>query len=240
MNKLKRLMWASETFFSLLIMTHWGPTHSSCTVQRCCNLCSHSTVSRVYLVSIEICSLSQVKYTMHLFNVHHRLDLLKCCVYFGRRPMTVSVSLHEIKTERKHLVWKMRVIYRFLMSRGKGTREDALHRTNHSPSSWWLHTERKKNAIIRSFAFVAFASKFHRADLAGIPETMIKAWESRDEKRVRSIWLKKGRKKRRENRAREQDERPPESCPCCPPKSVGPLASSNFVSLPGAAMAKSV
>lgn len=71
-----------------------------------------------------------------------------------------------------------------------------------------------------SFAFVDFA--FALSDLsftqlnqvdpraAGIPETVIKERGSRDEKRVRDIWWKKRRKKR-ENRARERDERPPES-----------------------------
>lgn len=75
--------------------------------------------------------------------------------------------------------------------------------------------ERKGGLLFHSFAFVDFA---FAVDLraAGIPETMIKEWESRDEKRVRDIrWREKKRKKKRENRAREPDERPPESYPQC-------------------------
>lgn len=115
--------------------------------------------------------------------------------------------------------------------------------------------EKKGRLLFHSFAFVDFAfplsnlsfTQLNRADprAAGIPETMIKERESGDEKKVRDIWWRKKRRKKRENRARERDERPPESYPWCLsssplPQSVGPLASSNCVSLPGAAMAKSV
>lgn len=145
------------------------------------------------------------------------------------------------------------VIYQFPMSRGRGIREGALRRTNHSPSSWWLwrHTEggRKGGLLFHSFAFVDFAfapsilsfTRLNRVDLraAGIPETMIKEWGSGDEKRVRDIWWKK-RKNKRENRARWETSRKLPTMPLFPPQSVGPLASSNCVSLPGAAMAKSV
>lgn len=62
--------------------------------------------------------------------------------------------------------------------------------------------ERQKRKLLFSHLHLmplqASFTQLNRVDLrvAGIPETMIKEWECRDEKRVRDIWLKKGRKKR--------------------------------------------
>lgn len=122
-----------------------------------------------------------------------------------------------VKDERE------RAIYRFLMSQGRGIREGALHRTSHSPSFWWLQRaetgkgKRKKRRLLsQSFAFVHFAfapsipsfTQLNCVDLraAGIPETMIKEWESRDEERVRDIWWRR-RKKKKEKEERKQSER---------------------------------
>lgn len=109
--------------------------------------------------------------------------------------------------------------------------------------------QRKGGLLFNSFAFVDFSllAKFHPTE---------PSWPEGDgyprnyDKRVREQGWEKGQRhlvekkaESRDNRAREQDERPPEklsTMPLFPPQSVGPLASSNCVSLPGAAMAKSV
>lgn len=86
--------------------------------------------------------------------------------------------------------------------------------------------ERKVTLLFQPFKIVDFAfalsilsfTRLNRVDprATGIPETMIKERESRDEKRVKTFGgEKKKRRQKRENRAREQDERPPESYPRC-------------------------
>lgn len=117
------------------------------------------------------------------------------------------------------------------------------------PDSYRVRRQGKKERrpLFQSFAFVDFAfplsilsfSQLMRADLraTGIPETMIKERKSRDEKRVRDIWWKK---EEEEIKQRWETSRKLPAILLLPPQSVGPLASSNCVSLSGAAMVKSV
>lgn len=172
------------------------------------------------------------------------------CLFWQLLLGKLKNRLHEIKLESKCWVWFTnsrwaeeeeyeRVLFIvptiLLPPDGCGDRQREEEKEDYYFTHLHLLT------LLLHQVFSSF-TRLNRVDLraAGIPETMIKEWGSRDEKRVRDIWWKKKRKKRRENRARWETSRKLPTMPLFPPQSVGPLASSNCVSLPGAAMAKSV
>lgn len=183
----------------------------------------------------------------------NKLHILKCSVYFGRYFQETEEGF-LIKLERRCWVWTMRECF----TNSRRAEEEEYERmlfivpTVLLPPDGYtvqIEGERKAGLLFHSFAFVDFAfalsfTQLNRVDLraAGIPETMIKEWQSRDEKRVRDIWWKKKEKEERKQskRARWETSRKLPTMPLFPPQSVGPLASGNCVSLPGAAMAKSV
>ena len=84
--------------------------------------------------------------TLQSMIIQWKLDLLECL--FWQRLLANPKSIFPFfitswdqNKEQELVVRDERVIYRFLMNRGRGTRGDALRRTNHSPSSWWLKSE---------------------------------------------------------------------------------------------------
>lgn len=169
----------------------------------------------VYSVSFEMRSVARGKYTpfnKHLFILAATFRKMKRGFFAITSWVPKRMEVLDMKDER--------VIYQFLMNQGRGIREDALHHTSHSPSSWWLQRTdrgRKKRRAIISLICICWLCLAVAVDLraAGIPGTMIKEWKSRDEKRVRDICRKKKGGGGERNRAREPDERPPESYPQC-------------------------
>lgn len=75
--------------------------------------------------------------TLHMHSVHFKNSTYSSVVFIlAATFFFLLLSFFYIQnTEEVSGVNDEGVIYRFLMNRGKGRREDALRRTNHSPSS---------------------------------------------------------------------------------------------------------
>lgn len=165
----------------------------------------HCTLFRFSVIKLN-CWINLFEYTLHVSTNLTYSSSLFILAAASRRLKSFSFTRFENWSVGLG-VTEETVNYRFPMSPGRGIRGDVLHRTSRSPFSWWLeHRDKERNKgspLFQLFAFVDFAfvpSLSHLNQAApgttGIPETMIKVWESRDEERVRDGWWRKKKKKK--------------------------------------------
>lgn len=149
-------------------MTHWRQTHLLDNRWSLSFPVWHTGFCiLVYSVSFEMRGVAKGKYT--LFNK----CLFILAATFGKMKSVCFLflqSLHGFQWQEVLGMKDERVIYQFLMSQGRGTREDALHHTTHSPSSWWLQRAergRKKRSTIISLICICWLCLAFAVDLRG-------------------------------------------------------------------------